>query len=72
MDISFIVEGKKRVATIKDYSEDGAMIIYLGERLPLNAFFICSVEELDIKRPARAVWTRQIDKSVNATGLQLL
>ena len=69
---TFYFDGSVRSATIEDYSSDGAMITYIGETLPLDSIVDVNVDELNLRRPARAVWSKKIDRSVAATGLMFL
>lgn len=57
---------------MEDYSDDGAMIVYMGELLIIDTDLHVSVDDLDIHRAAKTVWTKKIDRSVNASGLRLL
>lgn len=69
-DLTCTVNGKKRGVTVKDYSDSGAMIVYIGELIPLKATFICEINELNIKRRAEIVWSKKINKTINAAGLK--
>ena len=69
-DFSFVINGQKRVATMKEHSEKGAKIIYLGKPLPINISFICNIDELNINSNAQTVWTKRINPTAVATGIR--
>lgn len=72
IDWTFRFKGKDREATVKDYSSGGAMIVYPGESLPVNAMLGFAVDVLAINRPAVAVWTKKMGGSFNASGLRMM
>jgi len=72
IDLTFRFKGKDREATVKDYSSGGAMIVYPGESLPVNAMLDFAVDALAINRPAVTVWTKKTAGSFNVSGLHLL
>lgn len=71
-DFCFELAGKKRVATLKDYSSSGARIEYLGDLLPLNVSFICKVKDLQIDGIVETVWSKVVNKAAIATGVRFL
>ena len=70
LDSTFTINGKKKGVTIKDYSINGAMIVYVGDIIPVNAFFLCEIDDLNINRRAETVWSKKINPSISATGLR--
>ncbi|MCK5504483.1 MAG: hypothetical protein KAJ10_04945 [Thermodesulfovibrionia bacterium] len=71
-DFSFTVNGEKRVATMKEYSEIGAKIVYLGKPIPINTSFLCNIEELNINSNVETIWTKKVNQSAMATGIRFL
>lgn len=71
-DFSFEIAGEKRVATVKEYSERGAMIVYLGKPLPTKTSFLCDIEDLNINSKVETVWTKRINQTAMATGIRFL
>ncbi|GMT42809.1 MAG: hypothetical protein IEMM0002_1220 [bacterium] len=71
-DFTLSVGGRKRSATIVDFSADGARIVYDGKEIPDNGNVKLNVDKLNIHRRAKAVWTRKLGDEVSQTGLMLL
>jgi len=71
-DFSFEIAGEKRVATVKEYSERGAMIVYLGKPIPSNTSFLCKIDDLNIDGTVETVWTKKINQTALATGIRFL
>jgi hypothetical protein len=55
--------------TVRDLSERGAMIVYLGNLLPVNSSFLIKINEMNLHRKAKVIWAKKIDQSLNATGV---
>lgn len=70
IDFIFTINSKKKGVTLKNYSDHGAMIVYMGELLPLNSTFMFEAHELNIKKKAEIIWSRKINRTMNATGLK--
>jgi predicted RNA-binding Zn-ribbon protein involved in translation (DUF1610 family) len=70
-NFTFLVEGKKRSATLLDFSKEGARIIYGGKTFPVNSVMDLSIDKLNIHGTAKAVWTKKID-SKSTTGLKFI
>jgi hypothetical protein len=71
-DLSFFIEGTERSATLIDLSKDGGKIIYDGESFPANTTLDINIDELNIHRTARAVWTKELTGSKVTAGLKFL
>jgi len=69
LDSAFTIKGKKKGVTIKDYSYSGVMVVYVGELIPVNESFLCEINELNINKIAKTVWSKKINQSISATGL---
>ncbi len=70
VDFEFYDCGVRRVATLVDFSADGARIIYEGKELSGDTDLEINVGELKIRRLARLVWTRSLGGSALQTGLE--
>jgi len=69
-DLTLLINGRKKAVTVKDYSADGAMIVYVGDLIPVNTDFFCEITELNVKKMAKAVWSKKINQSISAAGLK--
>lgn len=69
---TFKINGKKRQGKVLDLSMDGARISYKGSALPVNTILEFTVDKLNIRRPAKAVWTRRHGVNTTQTGLRLI
>lgn len=72
IDCCFSVEGELVRAKLQDYSKDGLRVVYSGHALGVDTVFDVEVEDLDVHRPAKAVWAKKISKSQFSVGLKLL
>jgi predicted RNA-binding Zn-ribbon protein involved in translation (DUF1610 family) len=71
-NFTFFIEGKKRSATLLDFSKEGARIIYSGKTFPVNSVLDLSIDELNIHGTAKAVWTMKLTNSRSTTGLKFI
>lgn len=70
---TFLINGEKIPATVKDYSKDGVKIVLKGSRaLKVNELYSLHIDELNIHTTAKAVWTRKMPRSGFSAGLRLL
>lgn len=69
LDSTFTIDGKKKGVTVKDYSVNGAMVVYVGDLIPVNTSLLFEINELNIKKMAKAIWSKKINRSISATGL---
>ncbi len=72
INFTISIDDKKMPAMVKNYSETGAMILYMGEHLPVNGVIHLKVDSLSLDRAAKTVWSKQIDESKVASGVRLL
>jgi len=72
IDFTLSIDDKKMPAVVKNYSEGGAMILYMGEYLPVNGVVHLKVDALSLNRAAKTVWSKKIDESRVASGIRLL
>lgn len=63
--------GSEISARAIDYSEAGAGIIYSGDSLEADTILDINIG-MDVRRPARMVWSRQVSRSLVSAGLKLL
>lgn len=73
-ELAFTVslEGKKLPARLEDYSENGIKMVYKGAGLEVDTVLHVNIDEMDLHRNARAVWTKKLSKSLSSSGLKLL
>ncbi|MDH3972729.1 MAG: PilZ domain-containing protein [Deltaproteobacteria bacterium] len=69
-DMTLTINGRKKGVTLKDYSPNGAMVVYVGSEIPVNTSFLFEIRELNIKKAAKIVWSKKINKSISATGIR--
>ena len=72
INFTFSLEGKKKEATIVNYSDNGIGIVYRGEPLPVNTIINLKVNDLKIQKQAKTVWTKEIGRLKAATGFKFL
>jgi DNA-directed RNA polymerase subunit RPC12/RpoP len=72
IDFTFSLEGKKRKATIINYSDSGIGIVYDGETLPVHTMINLKVDELKIQKQAKTVWTKEVGRLKAVTGCMFL
>lgn len=72
INFTLSIDAQKIPAMVKNYSESGAMILYMGAYLPVNGLFRLNVDALSLDRVAKTVWSKQIDESKIASGVRLI
>lgn len=72
VDFTFHDDGLQRMATLVDFSANGARITYKGGKLPDDTDLEINVDKLNIRRSARSVWTKSLGELVLQTGLKFL
>lgn len=70
VDFTFLLGKKKMPAMATDYSHNGVQIRYKGQPLPFNTFIYINIDELNIQKDARAVWTKKIGRGKFIAGLK--
>lgn len=71
LEIILKFNGSEIPARTVDYSEAGAGIIYNGDSLEADTVLDIDIG-MDVQRPARMVWSRQVSRSLVSAGLKLL
>lgn len=73
LEFTLTLRNEKIRARLRDYSREG-IGIFLDGKNTLNVGVVVNVDidEVNIHRPARAVWIRKKSRSVSSAGLQLL
>lgn len=72
VEFTFYDDGLQRVGTLVDFSVDGARIIYKGGELPGDTDLEINVGKLNIRRSAKAVWTKSFNGLSLQAGLKFL
>lgn len=70
VDFTFLLGKKKMPAMATDYSHNGVQIRYKGQPLSSNTFIYINIDELNIQKDAKVVWTRKIGRGKFGTGLK--
>lgn len=72
LEFTFFFKGEGQSARLSDYSEGGVKMVYEGKPLEVDTVLDVEIKELDIRRPARTVWSKKLSNSSASTGLRLL
>ena len=72
LDFTFTHKDKSIKATLKDYSESGARIVYKERSLPVDSILEITLDKLRIDSPVKTVWTRSISRSLYSSGFKFI
>lgn len=72
LDFTFTFNGNKVPAKLEDYSADGIRAHYKGQGLSVKTMLDLNIDELDIHRRAKAIWTKKLSGSISMSGFKLL
>jgi DNA-directed RNA polymerase subunit RPC12/RpoP len=72
LDFTFTYKSKNIKATLKDYSESGARIVYKERSLPVDSILKVTLDKLNTDSPAITVWTRSISRSLYSSGFKFI
>lgn len=69
---SFVYDGKRRRAKLKNFSETGVKIAYKGLSLRVGSVLTVKLSKLHIDSPAKMVWTKEVLPSHYSGGFKFI
>jgi hypothetical protein len=69
LDFTFLLNGERRMARLKDYSGTGIRMSYGGAALALDAAMDIEIGEINMRGAGKAVWTVGREGSLFSSGV---